>query len=125
MHSFFAQPAPKTDIMWPAVLMSLTFWLAVAVLPACAMSAVIATEGNCLAEFPQQGSGNQYSQYNDPWDYLGFVMANSRPSTNSDGYGVVGYTGDSYQLEEQHKWFKRVVRPADFDAVYYTGSFVR
>ncbi len=125
MLSFFAQPAPKTDIMWPAVLMSLTFWLAVAVLPACAMSAVIATEGNCLAEFPQQGSGNQYSQYNDPWDYLGFVMANSRPSTNSDGYGVVGYTGDSYQLEEQHKWFKRVVRPADFDAVYYTGSFVR
>ncbi len=125
MLSFFAQPALKTDIMWPAVLMSLTFWLAVAVLPACAMSAVMASEGSCLAEFPQQGSGNQYSQYNDPWDYLGFVMANSRPSTNSDGYGVVGYTGDSYQLEEQHKWFKRVVRPADFDAVYYTGSFVR
>lgn len=125
MNWFLSRPAFAKNSLWPVVFCNLGFWLSAGVLSACAMSAVIANEGYCLADFPQQDPGYLYSQYNDPWDYLGFVMANSRPSSNSDGYGAIAYSGDSHMLADAHKWFKRIMRPADFDAVYYTGAFVR
>lgn len=91
-------------------------------IPACAMSALIASGRHTLDAFPAQGSIPRYYEYNDPWDYLGFVMAHSSPYGNSDGYGVVAYRADEPALDPQHVWYKRVTGFDDFGQVYYTGS---
>jgi hypothetical protein len=91
MLSFFAQPAPKTDIMWAGRAYEFELLAGCRSFTGLCMSAVIATEGNCLAEFPQQGSEEISIRSTKTLGIIWvFVMANSRPSTNSDGYGVVG-----------------------------------
>lgn len=94
-------------------------------LSACAMSAVISTSGNLLADFPAQGNNASYYHYNDPWDYFGFLMANSEPYSNSDGYGVVAYSTLSSRLQENDMWFKRIQDGDDFGNVYYTGDYLQ
>ncbi|MDZ4181991.1 MAG: class II glutamine amidotransferase, partial [Candidatus Cloacimonadaceae bacterium] len=73
-------------------------------------------------DFPAQGSPVQYQAYNDPWDYFAFVMANSNPHTNEDGYGVVAYGDGNPLLVERGMWYKRVRAAQDFGNVYYTGN---
>lgn len=89
---------------------------------ACAMSALIATNGNLLADFPAQGMIGDYWQYNDPWDYFSFVMANSTAYNNEDGYGSVAYSDGNPLLSNENQWYKRVYGGNDFGNVYYTGQ---
>lgn len=49
-------------------------------LSACAMSALISVNGQALDQFPREGKALDFRDYNDPWDYFGFVMANSTPA---------------------------------------------
>lgn len=106
------------------ILLLCLFYLAFpASLSACAMSALIATDGHLLADFTPQGLPGSYYNYDDPWDYFGFVMANSHPYSNSDGYGVVAYPAISSRLQADDMWFKRVQVPDDFGNLYYTGEY--
>jgi len=91
---------------------------------ACAMSAIISTQRNTLDEFPAIGNQIEYTQYNDPWDYIGFVMANSNYYTNSDGYGIVAYSENEPELSPNRMWFKRIYTRDDFGNVYYTGNYL-
>ncbi|MBP7310688.1 MAG: T9SS type A sorting domain-containing protein [Candidatus Cloacimonetes bacterium] len=115
-----------TRLPWGVLLLLCLVYLAFpASLSACAMSALIATDGHLLADFPSQGLPRSYYYYNDPWDYFGFVMANSHPYSNSDGYGVVAYPAISSRLQADDMWFKRVLQPLDFGNLYYTGDYLR
>ena len=91
---------------------------------ACAMSAMITRQGYSLNDFPNQGDIAEYWNYNDPWDYFGFVMANSTPDSNSDGYGVVSYSSGTSWLPNRNMWYKRVTQNADFGNMYYTGHYL-
>lgn len=93
-------------------------------LSACAMSALIADQGHILADFTQTGLAMNYGEYNDPWDYFGFVMANSTATTNNDGYGIAAYrNGDAY-VHPDSMWFKRVLSSVDLGQTYYTGRYL-
>ncbi len=102
----------------------LAFILASPQLPACAMSALISVQRSTLDDFPSLGPPANYMEYNDPWDYFAFVMANSTPYLNSDGYGVVAYRSDNPVLRSREMWYKRVTSLADFNNVYYTGQYL-
>jgi len=90
-------------------------------LSACAMSALIAIGDGRLDQFEPVGPADQFYQYNDPWDYIGFVMANSTRGGNSDGYGVAAYPIGSHILSVDDVWYKRVQSTQDFGEMYYTG----
>ena len=90
-------------------------------LHACVMSAMISSRP--LNSFPRVGLPNEFTAYNDPWDYFSFIMANSLPYSNSDGYGVIAYRQGSLLLEPQQRWYKRVVAAKDFGNKYYTGRY--
>ncbi len=92
-------------------------------LSACAMSALISREGHTLDEFAGVGPGEQYWHYDDPWDYFGFVMANSTSGFNNDGYGVVAYSDGNPQLAPNTRWYKRVKQSSDFNRTWYTGPY--
>lgn len=106
------------------LLLLCLFLLLPSPLPACAMSALIATDGHFLEDLRAQGAPESYYYFNDPWDYFGFVMANSRVSSNSDGYGVVSYSALSPLLSESRMWYKRVLDVEDFNHTYYTGNYL-
>jgi len=97
---------------------------AVSSLSACAMSALIADQGHILADFTQTGLAMNYGEYNDPWDYFGFVMANSTASTNNDGYGIAAYRNDNAYIHPDSMWFKRVLSSGDLGQTYYTGKYL-
>ncbi len=110
-------------------------WLALAVLglvallpwsalSACAMSALICVRGHILSDFPATGPASEFWAYDDPWDYFGFVMHNSAPGGNSDGYGVVAYPDQAGSLAPRNMWYKRVTSLDDFGSVYYTGNYL-
>jgi predicted glutamine amidotransferase len=117
-------PDWKSGMIATAVLICLFSIMPLAHLSACAMSALIARDGHSLSDFASQGNAWQYWEYNDPWDYLGFVMANSRPGINSDGYGIVAYRNGYSNLPPENMWYKRVLENSDFNQVYYTGSYL-
>lgn len=110
----------KLFFLWVA----LCFSGFVSPLSACAMSAMISVQGSTLDDFPLVGNPSEYWGYNDPWDYFGFVMANSNEYSNTDGYGVVAYRNNCAQLEARNMWYKRVTGPANFGMVWYTGHFL-
>jgi len=93
-------------------------------LSACAMSALIALNRHSLDCYAPQGRPDMYWHYDDPWDYIGFVMANSNPYTNSDGYGIVAYSRNEPKLLADDMWYKRIRSIEDFNQVYYTGSYL-
>lgn len=93
-------------------------------LSACAMSALIALQRHSLDFYAPQGQPAKYWLYNDPWDYIGFVMANSTPYSNSDGYGIVAYSRSDPRLLQDDMWYKRIRNPEDFDQMYYTGPYL-
>jgi hypothetical protein len=118
--------SPISGSKLPALAMCLLLLVLVpAWLPACAMSALIAGEGHLLSDFRQVGLASEYTQYNDPWDYLGFVMSTSRPNYYTEGYGLVSYADNNPLLTQDRMWFKRVRRPSDFGTTYYTGDYLR
>ncbi len=106
------------------LLLALLCWFPLPRLSACAMSALISVQRSTLDDFPSLGSAANYTEYNDPWDYFAFVMANSTPYLNSDGYGVVAYRDGNPVLRSREMWYKRVTTPADFNATYYTGQYL-
>lgn len=93
-------------------------------LHACAMSAMISAQGSILADFPAEGAYADYWLYNDPWDYMGFLMANSNAYANEDGYGCVAYTDSEPRVRNSNRWYKRVNSFADFGNTYYTGMHI-
>jgi len=93
-------------------------------MPACAMSALIALQRHSLDFYAPQDQPGKYWHYNDPWDYIGFVMANSNPYTNSDGYGIVAYSRNEPKLLADDMWYKRIRNIEDFNQVYYTGPYL-
>ncbi|MDD2228681.1 MAG: PKD domain-containing protein [Candidatus Cloacimonetes bacterium] len=93
-------------------------------LSACAMSALISVQEHTLADFAPSGQAMNYWEYNDPWDYFGFLMAYSTSATNNDGYGVAAYRdGDPY-VSTENIWFKRVINSEDLGNTYYTGKYL-
>ncbi|MDD4223815.1 MAG: class II glutamine amidotransferase [Candidatus Cloacimonetes bacterium] len=106
-----------------AILVTLFCLLVPKGLEACAMSALISREGYTLDEFAEADPRPEYWRYNDPWDYLAFVMANSTSNYNNDGYGVVAYSEGVPLLDGSRKWYKRVKLASDFNRVYYTGPY--
>lgn len=108
----------------PLLLCCAAFSLVKAELSACAMSAIMAMPGHTLSEFQPNGSARDYRNYDDPWDYLGFVMANSSAYTNEDGYGMVAYAENEPYLNSRRMWYKRIREAADFGNVYYTGHYL-
>jgi len=101
------------------LLFSLLFW---SDLPSCVMSAMISARP--FKSFPRSGFPFEYTAYNDPWDYFGFVMANSQPYGNSDGYGTVAYERGRLFLSQSDRWYKRVLQSTDFGNTYYTGRYL-
>ncbi len=89
----------------------------------CTMTAILAREGFSLDAVPAVGPPQQYWHYDDPWDYLSFLMANSTQSWNNDGYGVVAYSAGETHLGAGHSWYKRVKQSSDFGRVWYTGPY--
>lgn len=85
------------------------------------MSALISVNGQALDAFPRQGEAIDFRDYNDPWDYFGFVMANSSSGSNSDGYGVLTYSNANFP--QRQAWYDRVRQSADFGHTYYTGPY--
>ena len=128
LHGFPAYGGERTPrlrstlLIWMLVFCLL--WLPVADLFACAMSALISVQGTSLSEIPRLGEAHQYWEYNDPWDYFAFVMANSNLHINDDGYGVVSYQSGNQDLSDRGMWYKRVLTLADFGNTYYTGSYL-
>lgn len=92
-------------------------------LSGCVMSALISREGRTLDDFATEGPGTLYWHYDDPWDYLAFVMTNSTSGYNNDGYGVVAYSAGDPQLAPSARWYKRVKQSSDFNRVYYSGPY--
>lgn len=88
------------------------------------MSALISVRGHTLDQFPLNGPPGEYHDYNDPWDYFAFVMANSAAYINNDGYGVAAYREAQSELGPRQMWHKRVLTPADFGTVFYTGNYL-
>jgi len=112
----FRRPAIK------ALILGLIFCVVqVPGLFACVMSAMISSRS--LSSFPAQGLSDEYTAYNDPWDYFGFVMANSRVYSNSDGYGTVAYNESNLFLGQNQRWYKRVTAAKDFGNKFYTGRY--
>ena len=109
----------------PLALCCLVLSLCVSALPACAMSAIISASNYTLDHFPQNGLSSAYAEYNDPWDYISFVMANSSEYTNEDGYGIVAYADGNPYLSPKRMWYKRVLESSDFGNVYYTGQYLQ
>lgn len=108
----------------PWLLLCLFFALITPRLSACAMSAVYAMPGYTLSNFQPSGEARDYKAYDDPWDYLGFVMANSSAVTNEDGYGVVAYASNDPLLTPRRTWYKRIREASDFGHLYYTGQYL-
>jgi hypothetical protein len=114
----------KQALAWGLSAFCLLLLLIPNSLSACAMSALIAREGSTLDDFGPRSPHTEYWRYNDPWDYFGFVMANSTGNSNNDGYGVVAYDDGSTQLTSGQAWYKRVKLSGDFGNTYYTGSYL-
>ncbi|MDP2172311.1 MAG: FlgD immunoglobulin-like domain containing protein [Candidatus Cloacimonadaceae bacterium] len=114
-------PAHPVCLLICCLLFSLSFMR----LPACAMSAVISMQGYTLDDFPPEGLASEYWRYDDPWDYIGFVMANSSRWSNNDGYGIVAYRDNDSNLPTRNTWYKRVFDINDFGNVYYTGLYLK
>lgn len=102
----------------------LVLWIYTPGLNACAMSALISVYGRTLDEFTPLGLSADYKDYNDPWDYFGFIMANSTYTTNADGYGVVMYSDQNTLIDPMNMWYKRVTNPAGFNHTIYTGQYL-
>ncbi len=99
--------------------------LPVARLEACAMSALIARRNCTLDTFPVVDQVPDYWDYNDPWDYFAFVMANSFEHYNDDGYGVAVWRDNDPVLRSRGMWYKRVLEQQDFGGTYYTGQYLQ
>lgn len=106
------------------ILMCVFIFLPPKHLSACAMSAVITTNQYTLDDFPTIGPPAQFRDFNDPWDYFAFVMHNSNPYSNDDGYGVVAYRDHDPLLPQRQMWHKRVQGFEDLGNVWYTGSYL-
>lgn len=94
-------------------------------LGACAMSALITKEGRLISDYRPVGNASDFWDFDDPYDYLGFVMSTSVPYLNSDGYGIVAYHENDPSLNSRRIWHKRVQSLADFGYMYYTGPYFR
>ncbi len=90
---------------------------------ACDMSALIAKAGYSLSDFPQIDANNAFASYNDPYDFLGFVMNRSNSSQQNDGYGILYYPRNQYSLSPEHYWYKYLKTTSDLNRVYYTGNY--
>ncbi|MDD4308869.1 MAG: class II glutamine amidotransferase [Candidatus Cloacimonetes bacterium] len=121
-------PIPREQVITRSVMLILAAFVCLNILSsplsACAMSAMITVQGKQFNSFKPQGTAAEYNLYNDPWDYFGFVMANSTPYSNSDGYGVVAYSEGNPTLSSRNMWYKRIKTAEDFDRVYYTGRYL-
>jgi hypothetical protein len=109
----------------PALFLLAAALLLPQTLEACAMSALVAREGYNLDQIPRVGPAGQYWQYNDPWDYFAFVMANSSEYSNDDGYGIVAYDPSCPLLPDRRRWYKRVREGSDFGMLWYTGGYLQ
>ncbi|MCB5266111.1 MAG: choice-of-anchor D domain-containing protein [Candidatus Cloacimonetes bacterium] len=107
-----------------SLLIFIILFSVISSLSACAMSALISVQGHTLADFAQNGLAMNYREYNDPWDYFGFLMANSTATINNDGYGVAAYRDGDPDLLPDSIWFKRVISSGDLGQTYYTGKYL-
>jgi hypothetical protein len=92
-------------------------------LDACDMSAVITGQGVTLADYHAAATDANYIDYTNPVDYLAYVMTRSNSAVDNDGYGILYYPQDSFQLDADNYWYKYVASADDINHVYYTGHF--
>jgi hypothetical protein len=90
---------------------------------ACDMTALIAREGGSLSAFPRQDNGNAFNTFNDPYDYLGYIMNRSNASLQNDGYGILYYPQNQFHIDSGNYWYKLVRSAAEQNRVYYTGDY--
>ncbi len=90
---------------------------------ACDMSAVIMKRGTVLADFYTTLTTPGFSDFNVPNDYLAYVINRSQSAINNDGYGILYYPEDNYQLTPDNYWYKYVHSAADANHIYYTGNY--
>lgn len=90
---------------------------------ACDMSAVIFKRGTVLADFYTTITTPNFSDYNVPNDYLAYVISRSQSAVNNDGYGILYYAQDDYQLTEDNYWYKYVHSASEANHIYYNGNY--
>jgi hypothetical protein len=109
--------------MMRKLLACLVIFIAVhSALLACDMSAVLMKEGKVFSDFNAISTGEFFSNYYAPLDYLAYVMSRSHPAINNDGYGIVYYSQYTPQISASQQWYKRIVSAQSVNQVYYTGN---
>jgi hypothetical protein len=92
-------------------------------LAACDMSAMIVRDGCSLSSVIHAPDNNEYNNYNDPRDYLAFVMSRSNSTTDNDGYGILYYEDGNYRLNDDNVFYKYLNNGNQINHVFYTGNY--
>jgi hypothetical protein len=83
-------------------LVLICIWL-VTILPifACDMVALIALNDHSLA-YEESVTGNN----NDPFDFFDFIKLRSAETLQNDGYGILYYPRNLFQINQNFRWYK-------------------